>query len=468
VIRFATLATRLGTVSRIAVTHVLIPAGTCGLVAILLVRREVALASVVALLPFAALLVEKYLASNGVTLVVVAMVMNLSGLPFIGSPLATHPVNIYIPDVLVALACLHRAVGTFGRRQTPGRLTPSMRAALSLFLLALTVGVFEGHAAYDTQFVSNATRLGLYSLFMLSTGTLTPAQLERGLRIGFYAGVVISALLGTYYLATGISQTTQSSLSTGGVRLIGLSAAMYAAGGMVMAMLSIVRTPPGASTKIHWSVLVLGLYLQVLSLGRATFIALAIVLPLIMLGSRAGRRRGVLVVLLLLTLGAGITLFNTPPLPPQVATFERRIFNSTAQDPDIQWRAKAAAAELSGIGGHLFSGFGFGRVAYFTLDNTFVPVLGGDPHDGFLYLLAGGGVLALGSFILVLAAAGGALFRRALRAPPDDMTVLLWAAGFLLIYVLNFATEPVLSQAQFMPTLWILLGIPFAATRRAS
>jgi O-antigen ligase len=242
---------------------------------------------------------------------------------------------------------------------------------------------------------------------------------------------------------------------------------MYVAGGMIIALLSITRSRSFSDVKLDWAILALGTYEQILALSRTTLLALVILVPVILLSSRRSRRQLLTVALILGVLTFSIILVANPSTPAPVASFEKRIFDTNSQDPEILWRAQAADAMLSGLDSHLLTGFGFGRSPFFTIEDTYVQVQGGDPHDGFIYLLSGGGIFALASFLGVLFIGFRRLMRRTAGAPAEDSLVLWWSGAFLVVYLFNVATLPVISIVFFMPTLWILLGVPFASRMRA-
>ena len=80
-------------------------------------------------------------------------------------------------------------------------------------------------------------------------------------------------------------------------------------------------------------------------------------------------------------------------------------------DANVQWRLRANRAVLEQFREQPLVGVGFGRRSGFFIEveneTTGLPALrrveiGQDPHNGYVFLLAGGGILALGTFALLL------------------------------------------------------------------
>ncbi len=440
----------------------------CLAVGLLAGSGNLAIAAMIGMLPMLVIIGDAFLASNGVAVIIFAMVMNLTELSLARLPLFSHPFHLYLPDILVVLVFLHWALGKRPAglvRQPP---PAAFLLAAAVFCATVLIGTVEGYTAYSTPLISNSSRLVIYAIFAVAVTRYTPAQLERGLRIGFYLGVVVTAVLGTYYLATGTSQTNQAVVTTGGDRTIALSTSMFVAGGMILALLSIARSRSFSEARLDWAILTLGIYEQILALSRTTLIALVILVPAILLSSREARRRVLVVALILGAVILSVVLVANPSTPAPIASFERRIFDTNSQDRDVLWRAQAAHAMLSGLDSHLLTGVGFGRSPYFTLRGLNEQVKGGDPHDGFIYLLSGGGLLALASFVSMILLSFRILARRITTASAGDRLVLWWSGAFLFVYLVNVATLPVISIVFYMPTLWILLGIPFTSRLPAS
>ena len=93
-------------------------------------------------------------------------------------------------------------------------------------------------------------------------------------------------------------------------------------------------------------------------------------------------------------------------------------------------------------------GVGFGRSSTFFLNvrssNGFlVPFrqdIGQDPHNGFLFLWAGGGIVALGSYLWLLAVFTFDAVRRYRRSETDTERLLIaWAGATLFVFLFEAA-----------------------------
>ncbi len=85
----------------------------------------------------------------------------------------------------------------------------------------------------------------------------------------------------------------------------------------------------------------------------------------------------------------------------------------------------------------------------------------GDPHNGFLYLLAGGGALALGGFLIVVAFYLQDAWRRLLSARDrTERSLVVWAVTTWFVFLLHAVVEPVLTYPSMILTIWILMLLP--------
>ena len=95
----------------------------------------------------------------------------------------------------------------------------------------------------------------------------------------------------------------------------------------------------------------------------------------------------------------------------------------------------------------LINGVGFGKTATFRFDGT-LETINQDPHDSFLYLLAGGG----DPHSVGLPPAPAHLCRRRSRASlrratdPYQRLIVLWSMAMLFMFLVNAAASPVLSD----------------------
>jgi hypothetical protein len=84
----------------------------------------------------------------------------------------------------------------------------------------------------------------------------------------------------------------------------------------------------------------------------------------------------------------------------------------------------------------------------------------GDPHNSYVYLLAGGGVLALGSLLAIMLAFVVDVIRRYRRAIDIERTLLIWSLCTWFAFITNAFYGPVLSDAPMLMTIWILMILP--------
>jgi hypothetical protein len=109
-------------------------------------------------------------------------------------------------------------------------------------------------------------------------------------------------------------------------------------------------------------------------------------------------------------------------------------------------------------------GLGFGR----SLDyiwNGGVYRLDGDPHNSFVWLLAGGGALALGGFLVLLAAFVRDAWRRLRGASGVNHALVLWALAMWFVIMINSLTGPILSDPLLLLAVWVVMLLP-ALVRR--
>ena len=155
--------------------------------------------------------------------------------------------------------------------------------------------------------------------------------------------------------------------------------------------------------------------------------------------------------------------------PDLVDAARERISAPPATDANVQWREKANEAVFAQVREQPLFGVGFGRSSTFFIgvpsdDGVVVPVrqdIGQDPHNGYLYLWAGGGLAALGTFLLVLGAAASDGIRRFRRtADPMSRVLLLWAAATLLAFLFNAGSGTSFESPSNLLMIWLLISIP--------
>jgi O-antigen ligase len=152
-----------------------------------------------------------------------------------------------------------------------------------------------------------------------------------------------------------------------------------------------------------------------------------------------------------------------PSLEP---TFVNRVLKSNSSDVNVEWRQAAAGALWQQVRESPINGVGFGKTATFRFAGT-LETITQDPHDSFLYLLAGGGILALSGFLLLLVTfAADAVGQLRRGTDPYKRLIVLWSTATLFTFLVNAATAPVLSDPIMLLTTWTVMLLP-SSIRRA-
>jgi O-antigen ligase len=286
----------------------------------------------------------------------------------------------------------------------------------------------------------------------------------------FYGGAIWIFFTAVYYIAVGRSETDQVSLSTGGTRILAQGTAMFICGALFLSLLNLEIDRAARRRFIHILITALSLFEIVLSFGRTTFAAVAIVLPILCLFFR--EVRGAVSILLPLLLPMLVlTALLLPRATPQLkSTLVERITKSPTHDANLQVRLKATAAIWPQVRESPIIGVGFGRETIFTVeqvDKYGFPVaqlsgtIGQDPHDSYVWLLAGGGIVCLGSFGLILLAFAFDGWRRVRGAADEyERLIVVWSAATLFVFLVNALAGPVLSTPEFLLMIWTLLLLP--------
>lgn len=448
-------------------------------VALALAHSRAAPAALLALVPALLVLLGALLTSRRLVLVLAALTIGIT-LPFLNAPLPI-PLGhaLYAPDVVLLLAIgawlMSRLLGDADRGRFPR--SPVLGVPFVLFSLAIVSATLRGHERYGATLFGPPLRLVVYAGIALALSQLDARRLYRGLVVVFYGGTVWMLLNAAYFLATGTSQTDQDALTTGGLRILSQGTAMFMAGSLVLSLLNLEIDQVARRRVVHVAIAGLSLFEIVLAFGRTTFIALALILPILCFFFR--QIRAALVVLLpLLVPFLILTALLLPRATPQLKqTLIERVTASPARDPSFQWRVKARAAVWPQVRESPLIGVGFGRATTFTLqqvDKFGFPVaqveetILQDPHNSYVWLLAGGGLLALASFILiVLAFARDAWIRARRTTDKYERLVVVWAAATLFVFLLNASTGPVFGDPVLLLSIWTLLLLPSCVVRSA-
>lgn len=463
---------------RLAPTAALLPAllALNALLALVLIRESVTLAIVVGALPLALIAFGALVASDRSILVFAALALPVSfhtlnvALPLPGSK------SIYASDILVALALGSWAASRLiaraeGRGRRPHRFTPAVLGFPFIAFLLVTLWAAErGHARYGASIFGEPVRLIVYAGIGLALCDVTPAKAYRGIVAVFYAGSLWMLLNTMYLLATGGSQTpdTTEALSTGGQRVVSLAVALHLAAALFLSLLNLEIDSSGRRRLVHLAVSGMSTLGILLAFGRGTFAAVAVAVPLLL--ALAPRTRRTLLGFLPLTLPivVAVTIAIGQLAPSVGPTLVRRInvqFIAQGQDASARWREEANKAIFRQVDESPLTGVGFGRGAEFTLNGVTYRITQ-DPHNSFVWLLAGGGILLLSLFVLLLVRFAWDVVQRLRAALPIRERILVaWSALALLSYLVNAVVGPLLSSPSELLVVWVLLLLPGVVTR---
>jgi len=146
----------------------------------------------------------------------------------------------------------------------------------------------------------------------------------------------------------------------------------------------------------------------------------------------------------------------TPNLFPGLA---HRITASPSTDTSANWRLRAYEAVWQQVREAPVTGVGFGKPARFISNGVHYDV-GQNPHNQFLYLWAGGGLLLFGSFVLLLAVFLVEASRRFRSATKEDRHLIFFAVSFWFVFVVNSLTGIILTVPHLLLAFWILMLLP--------
>jgi O-antigen ligase len=108
-------------------------------------------------------------------------------------------------------------------------------------------------------------------------------------------------------------------------------------------------------------------------------------------------------------------------------------------------------------------GLGFGR-SFNYIWNGAIYHLDGDPHNSYIWILAGGGVFALVALFVLMAEFLRDAIRRLRHTTAIERALILWAIGTWFLFMLNTLTGPILSDPMFLLTIWIVMLLPALVT----
>jgi O-antigen ligase len=337
---------------------------------------------------------------------------------------------------------------------------------LLLFGITLFAGVVRGHERYGEQLVGVPLRFLLYAGIVAALTDLKSRDAYKWLVVLFYAGTVWQVLVAAYRHGTGTTSASLSgTLSTGGERLLGGSVAMFMAGALVLALLNLERDRRAGRTTLHLLMAALATFALVNTFQRTTFALLSVLVPLSLLAfRRIGLRMAAFLPLFAPFLVLAILLVSkaTPNLFPTLA---HRVTASPSTDASANWRLRAYAAVWAQVRESPVTGVGFGRPVRF-ISKGFHYDVGQNPHNQFLYLWAGGGLLLVGSFILLLAVYLLEAWRRFRSATKEDRHLIFFAVSFWFVLLVNSLTGIVLTVPHLLLAFWILMLLPMVVRPR--
>lgn len=442
-------------------------AGAAAVAGYALVEMDATAAFAVAALPLLAVGGVYLMTSGQVVLYAAAIALPMSS--FIGGQVTG---NLYYQDLIALLAL---GAWIFARFLGRGRVasiphTPVLGLPFVLFAAVIFSATLRGHYAYGAGLIGQPLRLFLYAAIIAGLAGMTVPKMYRLLPLLFYPGVIVIALVGLYFLATGGSSTDQDHLSTGGTRLIGITSSLYAAGALFLALLNLRLAPDMRERMLHLGIAVIATFCVVAGFGRAVYAAVAVVGLLFFITSRGIRNTVLSVLPLALPFLAVLAIAFNHAAPDFVGSARDRMFTKPETDANVQWRLQANRAVLEQVREQPLFGVGFGRASEFFVEiedqTTGLTALqrveiGQDPHNGYVFLLAGGGILALGTFALLLGTfAVDAVRRYRNTADPRAHLIILWASATLFAFLVNAASGTSFGRPDNLLTIWALLVLP--------
>lgn len=453
-----------------AETPILFLAGALSFViAFALVEVGPAAALALALFPLLAIAAVYVMTTGQAVLYGAAIALPMISLPLIGASIVG---NVGVQDVIVVLALgavVFATVLAGGRSPVVPR-TPVLGWPLVLFASAITIATLRGHFEYGAGLFGQPMRLFLYAAIVGGLVGMTVPRLYRIVVALFYTGAVLIALTAAFYLVTGGSASASADLSTGGVRPLAISTSLYAAGALFLALLNLRLASGSRERLLHVSVAAIALFGVIAGFGRAAYVGVVVVGLVFLLTS--SRLRGNILSLVpialpfvvLLAIGAHYAA------PGFLESAVARATSAPASDANVQWRVEANSAVVEQVREQPLIGVGFGRTTEIFVEVvdpiTGIPTtqrveIGQDPHNGYVLLLAGGGILTLAAFLLLLGVFAVDAARRYRRTDdPIARLLILWACATLFVFLVNAASGTSFANSINILTIWALLVLP--------
>lgn len=416
-----------------------------------------------ALVPVILVAIGSLIASNRAILIFAAFAINLLS-PFTPVGLLPLPagIHVYPSDILVLLAVASWVTAWLinPEEARPSSLrTRVLGWPLLLFGIMLFAAVVRGHERYGEELVGLPLRLLLYAGIAAAVTDLRPRDAYRWLVGLFYAGTVWQVVVALHGYATGASATSADQLSTGGQRVLAGSTAIFMAGALLFALLNLELDRPAGRTALHLTMALLATFALVSTFQRATFAVVSLLVPLSLLAFRRIGLRTAAFLPLCAPFLVLVALLVPKVDPTFFPTLIHRITASPSTDTSAQWRVKANSAVWRQVQEAPITGVGFGRPASFVTSNGRTWV-GQDPHNQFLFLWAGGGLLLFGSFVLLLVVYLFESWRRFRSATNEERRLIFWAVSMLFVFVVNSLSGIVLTATYLLLPFWILMVLP--------
>lgn len=420
------------------------------------------------LLPILLVAVATLADADGTILVIAALMLELT-IPQLNDSLPLGiGTQIFPSDIVVVFAVVAWFVER-GFRTDPNTTTalarfrsPVLGLPLALFAVAIGVAAVRGHNAYGASLVGRPLRMFLYAAIGLAIVRVDSRKLFKAIVVAFYTATVWQLLNAFYYMATGSSQSIAPDLSTGGTRFLSIAVSLYLSGTFFLALINLsIETSAGAKP-LHAVMLILSAVEIGLAFSRGTFITITLLGSILFLSLRDVRRGALAmlpVVIPLLLVGVLLLARSDSTVIP---TFVKRINPSITADQSVKWRQKANDELLKQYHSAPIFGVGFGKDINFVVNFQDVHTTQ-QAHNDFLYILAGSGIVGLGSFLLVIGASiGDALRRLRVAAEPHERALLLFASVTAASFLLNGLVEPLITLPSVVLTIWTLLLLPLA------
>jgi len=419
-----------------------------------------------AALPILAGVVLWVILSRAELLAYAALLFATIGADFNDRLSGTGGIAIYPTDLIVILAVTGYVVSRLASPGLRERLprTIVLSWPLALFSVAVLIGVSRGHDRYGISYLSQPTRMVIYAGIATALVGVSVHTLYRAIVAIFYLEAIVEAPVALYHLASGTSQTSAVDLSTGGTRTLALSTAMYLAGALVLALLNL-EFDSRRRRGLHLLVAGLATFGVVVALGRTTFGALALLLPLLFVGLRQMRTTAATWLPLAVPLIAALLTVAVLIRPSAGSTLSNRLTGQVSSDLSLVQREHKYNAALDGLHGQPILGLGFGRTVHFTSIDGSVQFFSGDPENSYVWTLAGGGYLALVALIVLILSFFADGVSRMRRTTGEARGLVVFSMSLAFIFFFNALTGPILSDPRYMLTIWIAMLLPTVATR---